>query len=866
MRNWHTEDLETLYKEFNVDQKSGLNSEQLLKNRERFGYNTLSEEKGRGYLMLFLSQFQSPLIYILALAALLSFLFGQKSDPLVILSVVLINAVMGMVQEGKAEKAIKMLKQLSSDTTRVFREGSEKKIECKELVPGDLIHLTAGDSVPADCRVVECSRFQVDESILTGESLPQMKNTERLEEKTGLHSRRNMLYSGTHVVAGRATALVVATGLDTEIGKIATLTNSMATVKTPLEKSLDHLGHLMALFAALLFFFVLAFGYFRGMPWEELLLAGIAQVVSIIPEGLPIAITIALATGVQKLAKEGAIVRQLEAVETLGATSIICTDKTGTLTQNKMRIQKLCLPGGKIEDFNAKTGDKFIHLLQMASLCCDAHLEEGKSALGDPTEIAILEAYKDLGGNLSELKNQFPRVGEIPFNSESKLMATAHSGSKDSDSFIVVKGSPEGVLALCPGKHSEEFTKLAGKMAAEGFRILAVAKLNFIPIDETSHFESLEKSGELLGLLAQSDPAREGVLEAVLECKAAGIRPVMLTGDRIDTATKIASDLHIFREGDRALLGDEVDLLTDEQLQQQLHNISVFARVHPEQKLKIVRAFQSNGEVVAMTGDGVNDAPALSQANIGIAMGITGTDVAKAAAKLVITDDNFATIVKATYIGRIIYQNLKKLIFYLLSTSLPAAFLLMISVVFGYPLPLAAVQILWINVVTEGSVTINLMMDPPEGDEMLLPPRKEEKLFTRVALFRMAFLISVILSLLFGYFITHQQLPLILLQTEMFTLLSFCAWVNLFNCRWEKKSVFKKASYPNWFLRIGLLISVLLQALVVYLPPLNSLFQTVPLSAPTIAKLFALSLIVLVCEELRKLFVSAGSKKKRAIG
>ncbi len=843
----YTQSEEAICKNLGSSADFGLSEDEAAKRLAQFGPNALVEASQKGACAIFLSQFYSPLIFILVIAAVVSCFLGRWSDPVVILAVVVINSLIGAYQEIQAQKSIDMLKKLSSHQAHLLREGHLKLAHAKILVPGDIIHLAAGDVLPADCRLLKESRLRVNEAILTGESLLLTKKSGAVDENSALHERTCMLYSGTHVTAGTAVAIVVATGNQTEIGKIATLTSHIKTVKTPLEKSLEGLGHMMAAGAATLFVLVLGIGYLKGMPFQELLLAGIAQVVSIVPEGLPIAITIALATGIQKLSKESAIVRRLDAVETLGATSIICTDKTGTLTENKMKVVAYYLPKDKSykEFIKTESSADLRALFESAALCCDAQL--GKHGpTGDPTEIAILEGYETLGFKLAELK-KYQRTGEIPFNSESKMMATAQVSGDEK--FIVVKGSPEALLALC-GEQSAE--KIAGKMAESGLRVLAVAIFPFAGISEDSQIEQL-KQGIFLGLIGQYDPPRVGVLEAVKSCKLAGIRPIMLTGDRLDTATRIARDLGIYQEGDASLLGEDIDHLSEKELREVVAKTSVFARVHPEQKLKIVRALQAMGEVVAMTGDGVNDAPALSQANVGVAMGITGTDVAKGASSIIITDDNFATIVQAVSTGRIIYKNLKKLVFYLLSTSLPAALLLLFSVIFAYPLPLLAVQILWINVITEGSVTINLMMDPPEGDEMHHKPRKEEPLIQLPSILRMGFLIALISGVMLTYFLTHLNEDLRLLQTEMFTLFALCAWFNLFNCRWERRSAFTFSAGSNWYLFGGVAVSILLQLAVLY-TPMSSLFQTEPLPIAKLLQLLAFASTVLIGEEVRKVF------------
>ena len=877
------------------DALAGLSPEEAARRLGEHGPNTLPETEHRSLWRVLASQFASPLIYILFVAAAIAFAMGKRGDSIVILVVVIINAVIGAFQEGRAERSMEALRRLSSLKVRVLRGGREEIIEARDLVPGDVVLFAAGDAIGADARLLESAALETAEAALTGESLPVAKNPEPLAADTPLAERLNVVYSGTHVAAGRGKGIVVATGLATEVGKIAKLTAAAEDPDTPLELRIAHFGRYLVVAAIALVSVVLSVGLLRGMPFADVFMVAISQMVSMVPEGLPVAMTIALAVGMQRMAGRGAIVRRLAAVETLGSTSVICSDKTGTLTKNEMTVTALWLPGGrdieitgagytpegKLLEAGREISNTDAHLramLEAVALCNDAQLvppdkEDSRwRPLGDPTETALLTLALKGCVELDALRKQCPRRAEIPFDSAAKMMATQHGhGAKGR---IVIKGAPEFLLALCGharrgdttvplDETGRRDTEAAGSaMAARALRVLAVAEIPDDTLDDSAGFAQFQGRAVFLGLVGQMDPPRDEVKAAVAECRDAGIRAVMVTGDHKITGLSIARTLGIARDGDIAVDGTELEQMPEQDLRANLDRISVFARVHPAQKLRIVEAFQSQRNVVAMTGDGVNDAPALARADVGVAMGITGTEVAKGAAKIVISDDNFATIVKAVEEGRLVYRNLRKVILYLFATSMAEVLLLLSALFLGYPLPLVAVQILWINIVTEGTVTVNLIMEPPEGDEMKRPPiHQGEPLLNRTMLRRVLLMTPAMTVSAFGFFVWRLSTgaPFALVQTETFTVLAVCQWFNVLNCRSETKSALSLGILKNYWLLGGLLLGNVLHLLVIYTPAMNRIFHTVPIPAADFFLIGAVASLVLWVEEIRKFFARRGS-------
>ncbi|MGQ3051545.1 MAG: cation-translocating P-type ATPase [Roseateles sp.] len=886
---WHALPAEQVLQHFRLEGHGGLSAGEVQQAQARHGPNALPEAPPRPLWRVFAGQFKSPLIYILFVAAVLAVALAHHGDAMVILAVVLVNALIGSFQEGRAERSMAALRRLAALRVRVLRDGGEMVVEARELVPGDTVLLAAGDAVAADARLIEEVQLQVAEAALTGESVPVSKSVAAVPETTGLADRRCMVYSGTHVTAGRARAVVVATGVRTEVGHIAGLTERAQEPKTPLELRLEQFGRALVAAALGLFVLVVLLGLWRELPLAEVLMVAISQMVSMVPEGLPVAMTIALAVGMQRMAGRGAIIRRLSAVETLGSTTVICSDKTGTLTRNEMTAVAVWLPGGReiavggigyvpegaLVEGGAPADDAdpaLRELLVAAALCNDAELlppedeRTGWTVLGDPTEGALLVLVRKAGLMAEALRRTAPREAELPFDADTKLMATRHAAA-DAPRRVWIKGAPEAVLRLCTVQGSApelavllDACRAAEAMATRALRVLAFATLDDDPLEASAGFDALAGRTRLLGLVGQIDPPREEVKVAVAACRAAGIRPIMVTGDHKLTGLAIARELGIARDGERAVDGPELERMGEAALCHELPSIAVFARVQPAQKLRIVQALQARGEVVAMTGDGVNDAPALARADVGVAMGITGTEVAKSAAKIVITDDNFSTIVGAVQQGRMVYANLKKVILYLFATSMAEVLVLLLALVGGFPLPLVAVQILWINIVTEGTVTVNLVMDPADGDEMRRAPvPRDDRLLGADMLRRVALMTPLIAAVTFGWFAWRlgQGAALELVRTETFTVLAMCQWFNVLNCQSASASALGPRILLNRWLLGGLALSMLLQALVLYAPPLNALFHTVPLPPASLLPLLALASVVLWAEELRKLWVRA---------
>lgn len=874
----HSANLEDLVSGLGADVESGLSNPQVQSARSKFGPNSLPEPPTKTYFQIFFSQFLSPLIYLLLLAAVVAAFIGETKDALVIIVVVLLNAAIGSYQEGRAENSLKALRKMSGVRCRVRRQGQESVIEASELVPGDLILLTAGDAIPSDARLVFASSMMVTEAALTGESVPVAKQVGVLADDTPMVDRVNMVHAGTFLTMGRGIAVVTATGQGNEIGKIAKLTSETAQLKTPLEQKVQKFGQQLVFAAIGIFFLVLCIGWIRQVPWAEIFMVAISQTVSLVPEGLPVAITVALAVGVQRMARKKTIVRRLSAVESLGSVNTICSDKTGTLTRNEMVVKAVAygvsateiqVQGQGYDPTNgamAPVADAdFQDLVLTSVICNDADLSkanEGWRIVGDPTEAALLTLAMKSGADLSALRSQHPRVAEVPFDSDAKMMAAVIGSGTGRGCRVLVKGAPESIFqALSPSFPAEQkvrYQELAKNFADRALRVLAFAVVE----DEAgahanlSGFAELNGKMRLIGLVGQMDPPRSEVRGSVDECRAAGIRTVMVTGDHRATAVAIAKELDIHRDGDLVIDGAELDSQwPDERLREALPRVSVLSRVHPGQKQRIVRLLQEKGMVVAMTGDGVNDAPALAKADIGVAMGITGTEVAKEASKIVITDDRFSTIVEAIAEGRLVYRNIKKLILFLFVTSIDEVVILFLALVAGFGPPLLAIHVLWINLVTEGVLTINLIMDPPEGEEMKVRPVPlSEPLLDRALLSRIPLMVIASVASVFGWFLfrTYQGVSHDLVRTETFTALAVSQWWNVLNCRSTTHSVLSREIFSNHWLILGLIAANLLQLAVVYLPFMNEFFHTEPISLESFAMIGVVTSLVLWVEEARK--------------
>lgn len=873
-----------------VDAGRGLTADEAMERRGQFGPNALPGRAAKGIWRVFAAQFGSPLIYLLLVAAAIAAGLRRREDAAVILIIVVVNAIIGALQERRAERSLESLRKLAGLKARVLRGGNEQVAEARDLVPGDILLLAAGDAVSADARLLAAAALEAAEAVLTGESLPVSKSIAALPADTVLADRCNMVFAGTHITAGRGRAVVTATGMATEVGKIAELTAMAEEPKTPLELRIAQLGRYLVAASVTLFAAVMGLGLLRGVRLAEIFMVAISQMVSVVPEGLPVAMTIGLAVGVQRMARRGAIVRSLTAVETLGCTSVICSDKTGTLTRNEITVTELWLPDGRTvavsgagyapegallldgaEITPEKMEDGLRALIEAAALCNDAQLVPPDDSdprwrtLGDPTEAALLTLARKACIDFVALRRQWPRRSEIPFDPAAKMMATEHERDQR---HVFIKGAPETVLELCSNARCGVATEAlddawrgriiaAGRaLATQALRVLAVAGSEG-PIEKEGGFAQFKGRATLLGLIGELDLPRDEVKAAILECRSAGIRPVMITGDHKATGFAIAQRLAIACEGDRAVDGRELETIPEDALRSELDHISVFARVNPVQKLRIVEALQARGQVVAMTGDGVNDAPALARADVGLAMGITGTDVAKGASKIVITDDNFATIVKAVEEGRLVYGNIQKLLLFLFATSIDEVVVLLAALLLGYPLPLAAVQILWINVVTEGTLTLNLVMEGPEGDEMQRPPVGiKQPLITGDMLRRMAVMSTASIFVTFGWF--HWQLasgaPSLLVQTETFTILAVCQWFNVLNCESPTRSALQFGVFQNKWLLGGLVLAGLLQVAVIYAAPMNRLFHSTPIPPRDLLLIGCAASAVLWVEEIRKFF------------
>ena len=840
--------------------EEGLTSTEAQRRRAEHGPNALPERPPRPLWRTFARQFKSPLIYILLVAAVLAVALGHQGDALVILAVLIVNALIGAAQEGRAERSMAALRRLSALRVRVLRGGNEQSLEARELVPGDILLLAAGDAVGADARLIEEAQLQVAEAALTGESVPVAKAVRALSEATGLADRHNMVYSGTHVTAGRAHAVVVATGVHTEVGRIAGLTEAASDPKTPLEQRIEQFGRWLVGAALGLFVIVVLLGLWRSLPLAEVLMVAISQMVSMVPEGLPVAMTIALAVGMQRMAGRGAIIRRLSAVETLGSTTVICSDKTGTLTRNEMTVTALWLPGereiavsgiGYAPAGSLTEGGQSVDaadpalatLLHAAALCNDAELlppadDQGAwTVLGDPTEGALRVLAAKAGLALDALARAAPREAELPFDSDTKLMATRHRWA-GAPRRVFVKGAPEAVLRLtaADGAAAVQAARAAAEaMAARALRVLAFAVVEDDPLDTSAGFDALAGRAHLLGLVGQIDPPREEVKAAVAECRAAGIRPVMVTGDHKLTGLAIARELGIARfddtVSDRAVDGPELERMGEADLRDELERIAVFARVQPAQKLRIVEALQARGEVVAMTGDGVNDAPALRRADIGIALGQRGSDVAREASDMVVTDDDLATIVTAVREGRGIYDNIRKVVDFLVAGNL-GEILVVVGGLLAFPglgVPLLPLQLLWINLLTDGMPAIALGVDPIRGDLMRRPPRpRQARLLAwsrlRPLLLRGALIAAATLAALAaarGWL----DAPWERARAVMFTTLVLAHLLYAFNVRPGSGGPFS-----NRWLLLAVAGGLVAQLLVVLTPALQGPFGTVTLS------------------------------------
>ena len=849
----HSTQKEELLTSLSTDETRGLTDEQVKTLRAEHGENRLQEKKKKTMFWRFIDQFRDAMILILIAAAIISFVVAitegnpkEFFEPLLILFIVILNAVMSVMQESKAEKALDALKSLSAPHARVIRGGEERIVDAAELVPGDIIKVEAGDFIPADARLLQSVSLKSEESALTGESVPSEKDAAAVvAEDAPLGDRSNMIFSGCSVTYGTAVAVVTATGMKTEMGKIADLLDNETEGQTPLQKKLAQLGKYLGIVALAACAVIFVVGLANGIPVLEIFMTAVSLAVSAIPEGLPAIVTIVLSIGVQKMVKRNALIRRLPAVETLGSASIICSDKTGTLTQNRMTLVRAYLDDGTTEDISSENSASIRNLLKYGALCCDGSVTfdaDGKEThIGDPTETAIILAAHKNGMPKDKINADHPRKAALPFDSDRKLMSTVNE--IDGKHIVIVKGAFDMMLSRCVKGNMEAAREMCETMSRDALRVLAIGYKEIAEIPENPTSETLENGLTFLGLVGMIDPPRPECKVAVATCRTAGIKPVMITGDHVVTAAAIAKELGIMEEGDDAITGVQLDAMTDEELDARVEKISVYARVSPENKIRIVKAWQRRGQVVSMTGDGVNDAPALKAADIGCAMGITGTDVAKGAADMTLTDDNFATIVEAVREGRGIYANIRRVIEFLLGTNIGEVITVFLSMILWHKTPRLSMQLLWINLVTDSLPAIALGMEEVEENIMEQKPRsKNESIFAHGLGLRVILqgLLFALLTLI-GYVVGEKTTGTVEGgQTMAFIILSMSQIVQALNMRTDR-SLFRTNPFSNRTMNLAVVTSVLLTALLVF-TPVGYLFGLVTLPA----HLYLIALILLL--------------------
>lgn len=873
----------------------GLTSEEAKKRLEKYGYNELVGKKGPTLLEMLIGQFKDFLVLILIAASIISILVGEVTDAVVILIIVVLNAVLGVAQESRASKALEALKKMAAPTALVIRDGQRKEVPARELVPGDIVLLEAGDYVPADLRLIESINLKIEEASLTGESVPVEKNADTVfNEEIPLGDRKNSAFMSTIITYGRGRGIVVATGMKTEIGMIAEMLETYEEEETPLQKKLAEFGKMLGIISLVVVGIVFALGLFRGENLLEMFMTSISLAVAAIPEGLPAIVTIVLAIGMQRMIQRHSIIKKLHAVETLGSTTVICSDKTGTLTQNEMTVVSIYTddkftsvtgegyrPEGEFVSDDLKVSPKensnLELTLKISALCNDAKLEksgieEGPKTswriIGDPTEGALVVAAAKAGLWYEDLEAEYPRLQEIPFDSERKRMTTFHPKKDKKGYFVFVKGAPDIVLDLCKYIYkNEEIIKLDSKsketlllankeMAEQALRVLAVAYKEIDSIPKHPEPEEIENDLIFVGLLGMIDPARPEAKEAIKTCKRAGIRPVMITGDYKETAVAIAKELNLIDDESKSMTGSELDKLDKTDLAKIVNNINVFARVSPQHKVKIVEAIKLNGEIVAMTGDGVNDAPALKKADIGIAMGITGTDVAKETADMILTDDNFASIVAAVEEGRVIFSNIRKFVFFLLSCNVAEILIIFFAMVFGWPIPLIPIQILWLNLVTDAFPALALGMEQKEPNIMDKPPRDpDEPILNRRMKWGIAIQTVFMTAATLGVFIYTLNTTgnVVTARAFAFVTLITSELFRAYTARSERYTLFEIGFFTNKYMVGGTLLSFALVLLVMYVPGLSSIFEIIPFSLSQWSIALSFAIIPSIVAEVGKL-------------
>ena len=903
--DWHNETIEDVLKELGSSMELGLTPEEAASRLAKDGPNQIEEGKKESRLLKLLHQFTEFIIVVLIGAAVIAGLLGEWIDSIAIMAIVVLNGIIGFTQEEKAERVLESLKKMSAPKAKVLRGGELHTVDASDLVPGDVIALDSGDKIPADSRVLSVQMLKVDEAPLTGESHPVEKDSQRVQGTVPLGDRVNMVYSGTTVVYGRARAIVAETGMTTEMGKIARMLQEVKREPTPLQKKLAEFGRVLVYLAGGVCGLIFLLGVLRGDDLLEMFLTAVSLAVAAIPEGLPAVVTIVLALGVQRMVKRHALIRKLPSVETLGSATLIASDKTGTLTQNQMTVRKVFLSTGETLSVTGAgyepTGEFILGsasiaasentaldmLLKTSVLCNEASLkkpgdESGGSwqVIGDPTEGALLTLALKAGIDRKTIGKEFSHTGELPFDSERKMMTNVFR-TVEGHGIAFTKGAPERVLSLCTRALSadgvespltedfmEKILATNEEFAKGALRVLGLAfKKSSGPAATAVHIDihdpaSVEKDLVFLGLVGMIDPPREEVFVAVEKAKGAGIVPLMITGDHKLTATAIAEELGIYGEGDRALTGIELDELDEEEFRRLLPEIKVYARVNPEHKLMVVREWKRRGDIVAMTGDGVNDAPALKEADIGIAMGITGTDVTKEASEMVLTDDNFASIISAVEEGRGIFDNIRKVVHFLLSCNIGEIFTLLIAAITGMPLPLLPVQILWMNLVTDGLPALGLAMEPISGDVMDRRPRpKDEGIVTRSIMWVMVIqgaFMAVCTLVVYAASLYWFDWGLEKSRTMAFMVIVYCQMFHVFNCRSERESIFTIGPLSNRLLNLAVGSIFISQVLLVYIPFLHPIFKVTFLDPSDWLIVLGAAVQPLIWMEVVKAFMKKG--------
>ena len=894
-KEWYSLSTEEVEKLLNVDEKKGLNADEVEKRTEEYGRNEIVSKNKKPIWKMILEQFTDFMIIVLIIAAIVSGVVNHEfTDSIIILIIVILNAIIGVVQEVKAQKSLDSLKELSAPHCKAIRNGEIVNIDSKELVPGDVVVLETGDNIPADLRIIEAINLKIQEAALTGESVPVEKHADVLkDEKVGLGDRVNCAFSSSLVTYGRGKGIVVSTGMDTEVGKIAKMLDDVDDSETPLKRRLEALGKTLGIAALVICALIFAVGFFvYKRDWIEMFMTAVSLAVAAIPEGLPAISTIVLSIGVQRMVKRNAIIRTLPSVETLGSATVICSDKTGTLTQNRMTVEKIFCDNKVFgTEYKEKDGnEQYKLLLNCMILCNDTKLKkDGEKYIttGDPTETALVDLGLKSNVVKDDLDNEYKRVEEIPFDSERKLMTTVHD--RKGKLVVFTKGGVDELLAKCSKirlngedvkltkEHIDMILATNEQFALCALRVLAMAYKDIDQIPEKANMNSLESDLTYIGMVGMIDPARPEVKEAVAKCRTAGIRPVMITGDHKITAVAIAKEIGILREGDEAITGAELQEMSQEKLEKNVQKYSVYARVSPEHKVRIVNAWKSHDEVVAMTGDGVNDAPALKAADIGAAMGIVGTDVAKEAADVVLTDDNFATIVSAVEEGRRIYDNILKAVAYLLSANIGEIITLFVATMFGWFIePLLPIHMLWINLVTDSLPALALSVDPAEKNIMNRKPKKNKNVFTKGMIWRVVYqgiMIGGLTLLAFAIGCGFDFNSIVdaegnvtsigvTAQTMAFAVLALSELVHVFNLRSNKDSIFKVGLLTNKILLGAIAISASLMLIVLNVPALHGIFEIKMLTLREIGIVTLLSFAPVIIVEIFKLLKINTSKEE----